>query len=402
MAYQWPLQRDIVTAEDKMAMIQFLSDPDVRLTAGPKVKDFERKWSLWLNPPGDLPRSLFVHSGSAANLLLFAALIETGYLRAGDRVAMPTISWGTTLSPLTLFGLEAEWINVHPDTLTMDLDELEAKNYDFIWVTHLAGMANPMQEIMQIARKKGVQVAEDCCQAYGAYVHGERVGTFGLASTASFYFGHHMTTIEGGMLTINDPSSARDLKMASEAMRAHGLSREISDPAARFDLSQEFCEIDDRFLFSHMPFNFRNTELNAVLGLEQLARLDEIVVARARNFHHFTNMLRMWKKFSNRLTIPRELPHCRNSSFCLPFVFNTVMERERFTAACETGFKIETRPLAGGPLMLQPAFQELFLGVGSEKAYDLYSRTVYIGNNHLIEDKDWSLIHQAWKDAFDE
>lgn len=412
--YNWPLQRDIVTDADKMSMVQFLSKPNVRLTAGHNVRELEQRWSAWnhgserdglfLFPSKSrCARSLFVQSGSAANLLLFASLIEAGMLKTGARVALPRITWGTTLTPLILFGLQPVWIDVVPETLTMNMDQIRDCEYDFLWITHLAGMANPMRQIMDIAKDKGVMVAEDCCQAYGATVDGQKVGTFGIASTASFYFGHHMTTVEGGMLMWNGGTIGPDVVAASEAMRAHGLSREIRNPVQRETVE---CgsrgEIDDRFMFTHMPFNFRNTELNAVLGLEQLQRLDHIVEQRALNFHQFTNMLRESPKFEKRLTIPRESDGTRNSSFCLPFIFNTREDRDTFTRSCEETHLIETRPLAGGPLVSQPAFREHCVTADNEAAHDLYTRTVYIGNNHLVQADDWSLIHEVWKEAFGE
>lgn len=411
MSYRWPLQRDIVTAEDKLAMIEFLAG-DNRLTAGDNVKGFERAWSKWLDSNRQ-STSLFVQSGTAANYLLFAMLVEVGILKPGARVAMPTITWATTLAPLLAHNLEPVWIDIDPQTLTMNIDQLREKAYDFIWVTHLAGMANDMIAITAIAGEKGVLLAEDCCQAYGATVgpDNRKVGTFGIASTASFYFGHHMTTIEGGMLTINcqDGHEYYDsmggmwhhMVAAAQAMRAHGLSREIQNPHMRQLHESVGNGIDNRFMFTHTSYNYRNTELNAVLGLEQLKRLNSIVQTRNNNFHKFTNLLSSWYKFTDRLTIPYELPNTKNSSFCLPFIFNTVEERDRFTAACEKTQLMETRPLAGGVLADQPAFIGRVPAVKTPHAKDLYSRTVYIGNNHLLAADDWRHIHAAWREAFE-
>lgn len=400
--YDWPLQRDIVTPEDRMALINFISKNE-RLTAGSNVRMFETLWDGWLHGDVDKSRSLFLHSGTAANLLLFAALMETGRLKPGDKVALPTITWGTTLSPLLMFGLEPVWINVLPETLTMDLDDIRNEDYDMLWVTHLAGMANPMVEISEIVRTKGAFLAEDCCQAYGAQVQGQKVGTFGVASTASFYFGHHMTTIEGGMLTFNTEISGQDLISCSEAMRAHGLSREIRNLDHRFNIERNYDWVDNRFLFSYLPMNLRNTELNAVLGIKQIDRLDKIVTARARNFHKFSSLLNLWVKMASRLSIVREIRNTRNSSFCLPFVFNSPIERQRFTDACERGRVIETRPLAGGVLAHQPAFEKFkdtMCDTTAERAHDLYQRTVYIGNNHLLTHEDWPMINKVWDEAF--
>lgn len=401
MTYQWPLQRDIVTPEDKLAMIEFLSEPAVRLTAGPRVKEFEQEWSGWNHGFSRKARSLFVQSGSAANLLLFAALIESGQLKRGDRVAMPAITWGTTLTPLILFDLEPVFIDILPETLTMDMDQLERSNPDMIWVTHLAGLANDMDDIMMFA--EDLPVAEDCCQAYGAEVNGRKVGTFGHAGTSSFYFGHHMTSIEGGMLMLNTPEAGEKLISCSEAMRGHGLSREISIPAERRAAERDFDHIDNRFMFTHLPFNMRNTELNAVLGLSQLQSLDYIVTQRNRNFQRFRNLMTGWRKFDRRCSVPRELPGTRNSSFCLPLIFHDSDDRNKFAAACERTKMIETRPLAGGPLAYQPAFNRRLQPVPANgHMMDLYSRTVYIGNNHLVQDDDWPLIHKVWKEAFGE
>lgn len=403
MQYKWPLQKDIITEQDRLAMISFISTAE-RFTTGEQVERFEKEYSNWLEHESNRIKlkSLFVQSGSAANLLLFAALVHCGILKKGSRVAVPTITWGTTITPLKLFGLEPVWIDIDPETLTMNIEQLKTKNYDFIWVTHLAGMANDMNAIMKIASEKRVLFAEDCCQAYGATVGGRKVGTFGIASTSSFYFGHHMTTIEGGMLTFNLRVAVRELIAASEAIRSHGLSRAITDPHEKAIAESGFDWIDNRFLFSHLPMNFRNTEIQAVLGRNQLKRLDHFVRQRQQNFHHFSAMLETWKVMDTRLNIVKELPNTNNSSFCLPLVFKNFEDRQKFVAASDLLKAFETRPLAGGPIQSQPAFADNISGDTASwcSAYNLYANTVYVGNNHMIQSEDWKLFPRVWEEAF--
>jgi CDP-6-deoxy-D-xylo-4-hexulose-3-dehydrase len=283
----------------------------------------------------------------------------------------------------------------------MNIDQLERKDYDFIWVTHLAGLANDMQTIVDIADRKGVHLAEDCCQAYGATVDGAKVGTFGIASTSSFYFGHHMTTIEGGMLSFNVAVAPLNLISASEAIRSHGLSRAITDSSSRAQVESGFEWVDNRFLFSHLPMNFRNTEIQAILGRNQLKRLDHFVSERRSNFEMFSEILRTHSSMPSKLNIVKELPNTKNSSFCLPFVFNNSEDKNKFVESSQKLNAFETRPLAGGPIQLQPAFVQDMRNTQSASAFVLYSNTIYIGNNHMIESNDWQMIYEVWKDAFE-
>lgn len=402
MTYKWPLQRNIITKDDRLKMIEFISNAD-NFTSGDNVKLFESKWSNWLNVNGKShkkSKSIFLQSGSAANLLLFSALIDAGYLSPGDRVAIPKITWATTLTPLYLFDLKPVWIDIDQETLTMNLDQLKNKDYDFIWITHLAGLSNPMNEIVNISIEKGVNLAEDCCQSYGALCNNEKVGTFGLASTFSFYYGHHMTTIEGGMLSFNVPLASQSLINAAEASRSHGLTRKITDKASRNKIYGENSWIDKRFLFSSTPFNFRSTEINAVLGLNQLRFLDRICAQRAENFYHFCDTINTWYKMKKRLIPVREISGTKNSSFCLPFVFKNKDDKSRFIHACENKRLIETRPLAGGVIAHQPAFIKTYYDEDFSFARSIYERTVYIGNNHMIKSKDWQILHEVWDEAF--
>jgi CDP-6-deoxy-D-xylo-4-hexulose-3-dehydrase len=285
---------------------------------------------------------------------------------------------------------------------------------DMLWVTHLAGMPTNMYDIIDFANdtNPNLIIAEDCCQSYGATCDssnndnftkaikrkiGRKIGTFGIASTFSFYYGHHMTTIEGGMLVIDvETEIGKKLYSIAQSIRGHGLARVVSDSNYREKLIANSPDIDSRFLFSHMPFNMRNTEISAVLGREQLKRLDNFITERNNN----------WKKFSyiympeiaNLATPIMQVPGTTLSSFCLPFVFNTKELRDAFVCEAEN-YGFETRPLAGGVLIDQPAFKFIHgsmtrgeVGMPTfdfSKSRDLYQRSVYIGNNHMIEEVDW-------------
>lgn len=395
--YMWPLMKDIVTKNDRLAMIKFLTE-DHRLTAGNQVKHFEHKFIEWLHSnPSSLRKhsALFVHSGSQANLLLFVALKQAGLLKSGDKVIVPAITWGTTITPLVMLGLEPIWIDIDPKTLTMDLQQIKdaLPKAKILWITHLAGLPTNMFEVKQIISdtKSNILVAEDCCQSYGAEcIKNEKVkkiGTFGIGSTFSFYFGHHMTTIEGGMLVINTSNKlGQRLFNIAASMRAHGMVREIQDERYKMKVMYNNPDIDPRFLFAHLPFNMRNTEIGAVLGQQQLLRLDDFISARNDNWWKFCS--ECIPTLENLVTPVLQVDNCRPSSFCLPFVFKTKKLKAKFILLAEkNGF--ETRPLAGGVIPNQPAFNCYSKDKDFSVSNTLYDNAVYIGNNHMIESNDW-------------
>lgn len=386
MSYKWKLMDDIITPEDKAAMADFLLSSD-RLTNGPKVKEFEDAWSDWLG----CKHSLFVQSGSTANLLLVAAVKEKYNLQNGDKVIVPLCTWMTNVAPIMQLGLTPVFVDINFDDYSFDLikiqeqmSQAEREEIKMVFVTHLLGL-NAKVEDMKYLFPNAI-VIEDICESHGVEdANGIKRGANSLGSTFSFYFGHHMTTIEGGMVCCNDD----DLYDLMRMKRSHGMARE----STRFaEYAAENPDINPQFLFVTDGLNCRNDEVHAVLGLEQLKRLDSFIEARRKNFDRYIKLLDPFKFY-----IPEAGRN--NSSFCFPFVAKEKAVADRVKKLLDEA-GIETRPVIGGNLMRHPFLKRLDnvpVATDQDNANIAHEHGVYIGNNHLLTDEHFELLEGVLK-----
>ena len=229
-----------------------------------------------------------------------------------------------------------------------------------------------MQRLIQISKAHNLTLLEDTCESQGAHVNGVKLGNFGLAGTFSFYWGHHMTAIEGGMLTTNSEALFKLLVLK----RSHGLARELP-PEYHPELKAKYPDIDFNFLFLTDGMNFRSTELNAILGINQLRRLNDFIRIRNRNYARF---LAICKQYPNEL-IALDSPGL--SSFVLPFLFKQQAQKLAFQQLIrEAG--IESRPLIGGNLLRQPFLRHHYNEQDYPNADFLHTNAFYIGNNQFV------------------
>jgi len=380
----WPLMKDCITEHDKRRMIDFISTAD-RFTNGPQVREFEKQWSEWLG----CKHSLFVSSGSTANLLLVAAIKEKYDLQPGDKVLVPAMTWVTNISPIIQLGLTPIFCDVDKDNFGFDLKHLlairdEHSDIKVAFVTHLFGIPADIDLYKKILPE--VVFIEDVCESHGAVYKGRKAGTLSEGSTFSFYFGHHMTTIEGGFVSTDDEELYRIMKMK----RSHGMARE-APPEIFEKYKKQYSDVHPQFLFMTDGYNFRSMELNAVLGQSQLERLDDCIERRRQIYTNFLQLLKKHEVFH----IPREEG---NSSFCLPFICPTQEYRNRLESfLMERG--IETRPLCSGNLLKQPFLKGYNMDIGWDANVDyLHYNGFFIGNNHLITDEDFQRLENILDD----
>ena len=291
------LVKDTIDREDLRALAAWLQEGH-RLTKGEVTVQFEKKWSQWLG----VQRSVFVNSGSSANLLMFYAAILSKKLK-NKKVIAPAVSWVTTVSPILQLELEPILCDCNLKDLGLDIDHLKRliKKHRpaALILVHVLGHPNQMNQIVELCKENDIVLLEDCCEATGTEYNGRRVGAFGQMSSFSFYFGHHMSTIEGGMVCINDPIFS-DYVLS---VRSHGWARDIS-AETKEKWEREFGIDDFRSLYTfyYPGFNFRPTDLQAFLGLRQLSKLGSIVRARARNFKKYELQMAgvdIWKQSSD-------------------------------------------------------------------------------------------------------
>ena len=259
--------------------------------------------------------------------------------------------------------------------LSFDYVQLEKKitpRTRGIFVAHLLGFPADVDKLLAIAKKHNLTLLEDCCESQGAKWNGVKVGGLGLAGTFSLYWGHHMTAIEGGLITTN----SEELYHLLLLKRSHGLARELP-PELHAGIAAKYPDIDFKFLFLTDGTNFRSTELNAVLGMKQLARLDDFIRIRNRNFRRYVELCR---RYPDDL-IP--LDGQEVSSFAFAFLFKDRLKKEAFQQAIGAA-GIESRPLIGGNLMRQPFLRQHYRPAEFPNADFLHENSFYIGNNQFV------------------
>lgn len=359
-----------ITLEDKEVLIDFIRSTDM-YTNGVKVVEFEQAWSDWLGSK----YSLFVSSGSTANSLLLSAVKELYKIPDGSKVLVPACTWVTNVSPVIQLGLEPVFCDINLRDFSFDQSVLpNDPDIRIVFVTHLLGINAPIE----VFKKKYPQAIfiEDICESHGVTDDQgvKRGSTSSVGSTFSFYYGHHMTTIEGGVISTNNIELYELMKIK----RSHGMARN-HNPEIFKEVSAKYPHIDPRFLFLTDGYNFRNTELAAVLGICQLKRLDESIRIRKRNFSRFMVTLD-----PTRFYVPTLAE--TNSSFCLPIICKKADEMPKIKKLLDDN-SIENRPIVAGNLLLHPFLEKWKNSVKVPNANILNYNGVYVGNSQFVTDE---------------
>ena len=275
---KYHLAEDTIDNRDIRRLIGWLRTYP-HLTKGPLTVEFEKKWSLWLGRK----YSVFCNSGSSANLLMYYALFLSGRLK-NRKVVVPSVGWVTSIAPAIQFGLTPLMCEADPETFGLDLAHLESllrkHRPAAVMMVQVLGVPHKMDEMRRLQKRYGFILMEDACAALGSSYKGKKVGMFGDMSSFSFYFGHQMSTIEGGMVSTDDKRLYDLLLM----LRSHGWSKDLD--ASTHNAMTRKHRVDDfhkPFVFYEPGFNLRSTDLNAFIGIGQLAKLDAFVAGRERN-----------------------------------------------------------------------------------------------------------------------
>jgi len=281
---KYPLIRNNFNRDDLDAVIALLQEDDPRLTNGPKVKEFEEAWSDWLG----VKYSVFVNSGSSSNLLSIA-LLKINHPEGGE-VIVPPLTWSSDIASVIHNGFTPVFVDIDPRTLGMQTDAILkaiTPKTRAVFLSHIQGFNALTDELLEGLEAKGIPLIEDVCESHGATHKGKKAGSFGWTSNFSFYYAHHMSTIEGGMICTNDEKTYRNLRM----LRSHGMIRENGDPDVQACWAAENPELNPQFIFSFPAYNVRNTEIGGVLGLSQLKRLDANNIRRTENMMRFLDRI---------------------------------------------------------------------------------------------------------------
>jgi CDP-4-dehydro-6-deoxyglucose reductase, E1 len=282
MTLNWPLMENNITSEDISILTDFLKSEPI-LTQSSNVRTFEKEWSKWLG----VKYSVFVNSGSSANLLTAATLKTLG--GSGEVIVSP-IGWVSTIASVLQHGFTPVFADINPRTLSMDDEQIINRITDTtkaVFVTHVQGFNGLSDKLLKVLEEKKIPLLEDVCESHGATHNGQKLGSFGLISNFSFYYAHHMSTIEGGMICTNDEEVYQILRM----YRSHGMIRESDDEKLKQKYIEQNPELNPQFIFAYPAYNVRSSELNAVLGINQLKRLDNNNDKRRKNFKFFLDNL---------------------------------------------------------------------------------------------------------------
>ena len=375
------LAENTIDTQDVEALVSWLKG-NPWLTQGELVKEFESAWSKWLGTQ----YSVLVNSGSSANLIMYYAALVSGQL-ANNKIVVPAIGWATTVAPAIQFGFEPIMCDADPDNYCLDMAMLERLCEEHrpgaVILVHVLGTPAHMERLLALREKYGFMLMEDCCAAHGSTYDGKKVGSFGDMSTFSFFFGHHMSTIEGGVISTDDEDLYHFLLMC----RSHGWAKDLpAEKEAELAAKAGVSEFNRRFTFYIPGFNVRSTDLNAFIGLGQLKKLDHVVARRAENH----------KIYRERFSAAAGF-HCQSnprgvtSSISFVALAPSAEDRDRIgeTLAARG---IETRPLGGGNMSRQPFWAERYGQIELPMADRIHDTAFHLPNHPGISVEDVETI----------
>ncbi|TAL41418.1 MAG: DegT/DnrJ/EryC1/StrS aminotransferase family protein [Methylovulum sp.] len=272
-----------ISRADLDSVIDYLKRNDPKLTAGRKVLKFEQTWSEWLG----VKYSVYVNSGASANLITITALKE---VMGGGEIIVSPLNWVSDIASIIQCGFKPVFADINLQTLGMDSDEIIKKitsKTKAVLLTHILGYNALNQNLLDELKFRDIPLIEDTCESHGATFKGSKLGNFGLMSNFSFYYAHHMTTIEGGMVSTNNINFYQILRM----LRAHGMVRESTSQKLKQFYFQKYPDLNPDFIFAFPAYNFRPTEIGAIIGLSQIKNLDKDIVIRQKNLKTFLTNL---------------------------------------------------------------------------------------------------------------
>jgi len=386
--FKYHLAEDTINRKDIDQLIDWLKSYP-HLTKGKLTLQFEEKWNQWLG----CKYSVFCNSGSSANLLMFYTLLLSGRLK-NKKVVVPSVGWATTIAPAIQFGFEPLLCEADPDTFGLDLKHLkvllEEHEPSTVMLVQVLGVPHKMKELLALKEKYGFILLEDACAAIGSSTHGRKIGTFGDMASFSFYFGHQISTIEGGMISTNDKEFQNLLLMS----RSHGWGKDL-DVQTHEALVKEH-QIDDfqkPFIFYEPGFNLRSTDLNAFIGLGQLDKLEWIIQRRHEN--HLLYQKYLGDKFDTQQWNNSE---AKISSISFGLVAETIEQRIAIVnALTENG--IETRLFSAGNLGLHPFWVKRYGRSDFPVANRIHDCGLFLPNHPVLKPEDIEFISQVVLEA---
>ena len=371
------LVQDTIDKKDIDRLIDWLKTYP-RLTKGSVTIELENKFSDWLNTK----YSVFCNSGSSANLLMLYALIEGGYLK-NDRVIVPSIAWATDLSPVIQLGLDPILCDCNLKDLSVDLEHLEQlfkkHSPSALILVSILGLVPDMEKIVKLCSEYNVLLLEDSCESMGCEYKGKKLGTFGEMSTFSTYFGHHISTIEGGFICTDN----KELYELLISLRSHGWDRDLSkETQEKLQKEWSISKFNSLYTFYYSGFNFRSTDLQAYIGINQIDKLESWGEKRENNYQTYQKLIKnnFWK--------PKPFSDSFISNFAYPVISKN---RDKIVSDLQKN-NIEVRPLISGSMGTQPFYIKSYgkLELPNASIVDKYG--FYVPNHPHLNNTELKLI----------
>ena len=370
-----PLMNDNIDKEDVNSVINFLSSDNIpKLTNGPKVVEFENAWGKWLGTQ----YNLFVNSGASANELTMLAL---AHIVGEGEIIVPPLTWISDISSVLFAGHKLVFVDVNFENLSFNIDKLKSAitpQTKAIYLTHVLGINGLSDELLEICDNNNILLIEDVCESHGTKFQDCKVGNFGFASNFSFYFAHHMSTIEGGMISTNN----WEFYQVCRALRSHGMTREMTSDYMKNEIIKSNPDLNPDFIFLRPAHNFRSTEINAVIGLSQLPKLDSKNAERIENFNYFISKLN-----SNKYHTEIDTEGNCNYAFIVILKEANFEKRDELEKILrDNGIEFRRGLSGGGNQMRQPFFKSIYNDFSDYPNIEhIHNFSWYIGNYPGLE-----------------
>jgi CDP-6-deoxy-D-xylo-4-hexulose-3-dehydrase len=365
-------------AETKQALADFILNEEI-LSMNKECRKFEESFAA----KQGRKHAVYVSNGSVANLLLIQSLLNLGRFKKGDKIGFSALTWPTNVMPLIQLGLvpvaidcELETLNVSPAKLVEQITDLKG-----LFLTNVLGFCDNLPGLKELCEKNNVLLIEDNCESLGSKVNNTLLGNFGLASTFSFFVGHHMSTIEGGMVCTDDDDLYDYLVMG----RAHGWDRNLSlESQQKLRAKSDTDAFYAKYTFYDLASNFRPTEINGFIGNTQMPYWDEIVTKRADNFNRFVTAMSKNDDFYQY-----SLSHMDTvSNFSMPIICKTPELAKHYKTKFENA-EVEIRPVIAGNMTEQPFYRKYVMDTVPRPNSDLvHANGFYFGNNPEMTDEE--------------
>jgi len=374
MKINHPLMHNNFTKSDMIEVKKLLNQKNIILTQSKKVKEFEAKWSKWLN----VKYSTYVNSGSSANFITTSTLRLLNKNKIKNEIIVPSLTWVSDISSVIMNGFKPIFVDINLNTLSMNEEQILKrinKKTLAVFITHAQGFNGLSSNLIKVLKRKKIHLIEDVCESHGALFGKKKLGSFGLISNFSFYYAHHMTTIEGGMICTNDKKIYEITRM----LRSHGMARESGNPQYEKIMQKKYKNLSPHFIFMYPTLNFRNNEIGATIGINQLKSLDSNNIKRTKNFKFFlTNLNR------NKYFIDYNIEGSSNYAFPVILKTSSIKKRDLFEKKLKKANIEFRRGNAGGGNQLRQPYLKKILKIKNFNNFKNVEKVhffgYYIGN----------------------